>query len=118
MVKILVTGSNGLLGQKLTNLLERDASVQLVTTAAKPLLNRLVKGKVRMLDITDADVVTRTIQETKPDVIINAAAMTQVDQCESERQTCWKANVTAVENLVHASRQNGVHLVHVSTDFI
>jgi dTDP-4-dehydrorhamnose reductase len=118
MVKILVTGSNGLLGQKLTNLLERDASVQLVTTAAKPLVNPLVKGEFRVLDITDADVVTRTIQETKPDVIINAAAMTQVDQCESERQTCWKANVTAVENLVHACRPNGVHLVHVSTDFI
>jgi dTDP-4-dehydrorhamnose reductase len=113
-----VTGSNGLLGQKLTNLLERDASVQLVATAAKPLVNALVKGEFRMLDITDADVVSRTIQDTKPDVIINTAAMTQVDQCESERQICWKSNVTAVENLVNASRQNGVHLVHVSTDFI
>jgi dTDP-4-dehydrorhamnose reductase len=117
-VKILVTGSNGLLGQKLTNLLEGDAGVQLVATAAKPPVHPLVKGEFRLLDITDADLVTQTIQETKPDVIINAAAMTQVDQCENDRQVCWKANVTAVENLVNASRQNGVHLVHVSTDFI
>src|SRR5688572_1231546 len=78
----------------------------------------MVKGEFRLLDVTDSHLVTRTIQETKPDVIVNAAAMTQVDQCENDRQVCWKANVTAVENLVNASRQNGVHLVHVSTDFI
>ena len=52
MTKILVTGSNGLLGQKLTALLEQDASVQLIATAAKPLVNPLVKGEFRQLDIT------------------------------------------------------------------
>ncbi len=44
--------------------------------------------------------------------------MTQVDQCEVQREACWKANVSAVENLVKASKRNNVHLVHVSTDFI
>jgi dTDP-4-dehydrorhamnose reductase len=44
--------------------------------------------------------------------------MTQVDQCETEREACWKANVTSVENLIRACAKNNVHLVHVSTDFV
>ncbi len=58
------------------------------------------------------------IGELKPDVIIHAAAMTQVDQCEMEHDLCWKANVTGVENLIDACAKNQTHLVHVSTDFI
>jgi dTDP-4-dehydrorhamnose reductase len=44
--------------------------------------------------------------------------MTQVDQCETDRELCWKANVTGVENLIAACAKNQAHLVHVSTDFI
>jgi dTDP-4-dehydrorhamnose reductase len=117
-MKILVTGSNGLLGQKLTSLLEQDSSIHLIATAAKPSVNPLTRGDFRLLDITDGSMVAQTIGETKPDVIINTAAMTQVDQCETEKEICWKANVTAIENLTAAAGQNGVHLVHISTDFI
>ena len=49
---------------------------------------------------------------------LNTAAMTQVDQCETQREACWKTNVLAVENLVHASRRYNAHMIHVSTDFI
>jgi dTDP-4-dehydrorhamnose reductase len=116
-MKILVTGSNGLLGQKLTALLEQDNSIHLIATArgksAVP-----VKGEFRSLDITEEGAVDQVLSATKPDVVINTAAMTQVDQCETEREACWKANVTAVENLVHACAKNRIHLVHVSTDFI
>ena len=117
-MKILVTGSNGLLGQKLIELLEADQSIDLIATAARPLSIPLIRGEFRLLDITDESTVNQIIDETRPDVVINTAAMTQVDHCETQREACWKANVIAVEYLVNASKRNNVHLVHVSTDFI
>ncbi len=117
-MKILVTGSNGLLGQKLTELLEKDGTIQLIATAARPAALPVNSGKFQLLDITDPVAVDSIIEEQKPDVIINTAAMTQVDQCETQREACWKSNVIAVQNLVNASKRNGCHLVHVSTDFI
>jgi dTDP-4-dehydrorhamnose reductase len=117
-MKILVTGSNGLLGQKLTELLENDPSVTLIATARGKSVLPITKGEFHALDITDGNAVDEVFARTKPDVVINTAAMTQVDQCETEREACWTANVTSVENLVKACEQNNVHLVHVSTDFI
>jgi dTDP-4-dehydrorhamnose reductase len=70
------------------------------------------------MDISDRDNVESVIRLTKPEVIINTAAMTQVDDCETQREACWKANVTAVENLVRCCHALHIHLVHVSTDFI
>jgi dTDP-4-dehydrorhamnose reductase len=117
-MKILVTGSNGLLGQKLTHLLQNEKSISLIATARGKSVLPITHGIFVSLDITDATEVDSVIAETQPDVIINTAAMTQVDQCETEREACWKANVTSVENLVRACVKNNVHLVHVSTDFI
>ena len=58
------------------------------------------------------------VSKYKPDVIINTAAMTNVDQCETEQEECWKLNVTAVEHLIKASEKNNAFLLHLSTDFI
>jgi dTDP-4-dehydrorhamnose reductase len=117
-MKILVTGSNGLLGQKLTELLGNDSSIDLVATAARPAAIPISPGKFFLLDITNVESVNSLIDDVKPDVIINTAAMTQVDQCETQREVCWATNVTAVANLVSAAKKNNSHLVHVSTDFI
>lgn len=117
-MKVLVTGANGLLGQKLTALLEDDNTVELIATASRPAAIPIKKGQFYLLDITDEKAVDRLLDTLKPDVVINTAAMTQVDHCETQREVCWKTNVTAVENLVKACRRNHTHLVHVSTDFI
>ena len=117
-MKILVTGSNGLLGQKLTELIIKDKAVQLIATATRPSVLPLTNAEFYLLDITNENEVDTIITQVRPDVIINTAAMTQVDQCESQREACWKANVSAVENLIKASRKNNAHLIHVSTDFI
>lgn len=117
-MKILVTGSNGLLGQKLTELIEKDSSIHLIATARGKSVLPIEKGEYHSLDITEAEAVERVLSQTKPDVVINTAAMTQVDQCETERETCWKANVTSVANLIDSCRKHNIHLVHVSTDFI
>lgn len=117
-MRILVTGSNGLLGQKLTHLLQEDKDVYLIATARGKSVLRITRGEYHSLDISDNDQVESLLWLTKPDVVINAAAMTQVDDCETQREACWKANVTAVEHLVRCCQALHIHLVHVSTDFI
>jgi len=117
-MKILVTGSNGLLGQKLTERLQEDHSVELIATAKSDSVVPIQRGKFFRLDITDGNAVHDVVTRTRPDVIINTAAMTQVDQCELDHEACWKNNVTAVGNLIAACGRNDVHLLHVSTDFI
>lgn len=117
-MKILVTGSNGLLGQKLVALLQENKEVHLVATARGKSAIAIQRGEYFPMDITNDGEVDKIVSLTKPDVIINTAAMTQVDQCETERDLCWKANVTSMEYLIKACTKNNVRLVHVSTDFI
>jgi dTDP-4-dehydrorhamnose reductase len=117
-MKVLVTGANGLLGYKLIQLLSPKADITLVATARKK-VNDLPQGvDFFELDITNHDQTLAVLTATKPDVVISAAAMTQVDQCETERELCWMTNVVGIENLVEGCEKINSHLVHVSTDFI
>ena len=118
-MKILITGSNGLLGQKLVHQIVAAGKHQLIATARGK--NRLPESKhytYESMDITQEEEVLKVIQLHRPDVIINTAAMTNVDQCETEQEACWQLNVTAVDYLIKASAQNGNFLLHLSTDFI
>ena len=119
-MKILVTGSNGLLGQKLTDLLAPREDIRLIATARGE--DRYPAGRHQYtfatMDITDADQVMEVISAHKPDVVINSAAMTNVDQCETDREGCWNLNVNAVQHLIAACEANNVFLLHLSTDFI
>lgn len=117
-MKILVTGSNGLLGQKLVTLLQQKGNVQLIATARSASVQQIAHGEFHLLDVTDKKQVDAVVASTKPEVIIHTAAMTQVDECETKREACMLNNVTAVEYLVEACREHNIHLVHVSTDFI
>jgi dTDP-4-dehydrorhamnose reductase len=117
-MRILVTGSNGLLGQKLAMLLLKDDSVHPILTARSKPAFPLHRGEFRSLDISQKDEVDRVLRESKPDVVINTAAMTLVDQCETQQEACWAANVTSVENLIAACKAIQAHFIHVSTDFI
>lgn len=116
--RILVTGANGLLGQKLTSTLQRDPSIHVIATAKGKLSYPLDRGEFYALDISAAGQVNQVFQEAHPEIIINTAAMTQVDLCETERELCWKANVEAVQNLIDACQKHTTHFIHVSTDFI
>jgi dTDP-4-dehydrorhamnose reductase len=117
--KILVTGSNGLLGQKLVALLASDSEIELIATSRGE--NRILKVTgftYESMDITSAKDVMRVFDKFKPEVVINTAAMTNVDACESNKKECWLLNVTAVEHLIAASKKHVTHLIHLSTDFI
>lgn len=119
-MKILVTGSNGLLGQKLVKLLCDSENITVVATArnSNRLPDNLGDYKFIAMDIASKTSVDEVVAQVMPDVIVNTAAMTNVDQCEKEREECWQANVASAEYLVSACEKHNVHLVHVSTDFI
>ena len=119
-MKILITGANGLLGQKLVHLLSEKDEVAVVATAHGG--NRLpssLKGyQYLSMDILDSNRVISIVNDIQPDVIIHTAAMTNVDQCEEEKEACWELNVTAVDTLIQACKKTNSFLLHLSTDFI
>lgn len=119
-MKVLVTGSNGLLGQKLVELLLEKPDVELIATGRGPnRLSKLRKSAIyEEMDISDEAGVMAVISRHKPDVVINTAAQTQVDDCELNKTLCWKLNVSAVEYIVSACKAAGSFLIHLSTDFI
>jgi dTDP-4-dehydrorhamnose reductase len=117
-MKILVTGSNGLLGQKLTRTIQQDPSNFLIATGKRDSVLPIGNGCFIRLDITDAEEVYNQISHHRPDVVIHTAAMTNVDQCEQDHEGCWKVNVDATKTLVSACEQYGVHLINLSTDFV
>ena len=118
-MKILITGSNGLLGQKLLHKLRLDSSVQLIATSKGE--NRVSKKEGYTyfdLDIIDNNAVARLVSSEKPQVVINTAAMTNVDLCEDEKEACDALNVDAVRYLADACTKIDAHLIQISTDFI
>lgn len=117
--RILLTGSNGLLGQKLVELLTKQPGVTTIATArGKNRLPFSAGYEYHSMDITNPGQVEEVMDLVKPDVVIHTAAMTNVDQCESEKEDCWAQNVKAVEYIVAACQKHNSFLVHLSTDFI
>ena len=119
MKRILVCGANGLLGQRLSLMLSTQNDYEVLNTSVERSFvydNKLFD--YNQLDITNRSDVKSLISSFQPNVILNAAAATNVDWCESNREEAWKANVTAVENLAEASRKVDAHLIHVSTDYV
>jgi dTDP-4-dehydrorhamnose reductase len=118
-MKILITGSNGLLGQKLLHNLRVDNTIQLVATSKG--YNRVSNkdGYTYIaLDITNKEEVEKVIAAEEPNVVINTAAMTNVDLCEEKQQACKEINIDAVGYLADACERIDAHLIQISTDFI
>ncbi len=119
MKKVLITGANGLLGQKLIYQLVGYPDFEVYATSKGENRTLLKKRYLYIpLDITDELEVRETIDEIKPDVVINTAAMTNVDACEADKEGCWDLNVNATKYLVEACERVGAHFIHLSTDFI
>lgn len=105
MKKILVTGCNGQLGRAINEEYKND-DVCLINT------------DVAELDITDIDKVVAFVMEKKPDVIINCAAHTNVNACESQWDLAYKINAIGPRNLSIAATKAGAKMIHVSTDYV
>lgn len=116
--RILITGANGLLGQAVMHIFSRESDYELIQTSFEE------KGYVNFgsdyiqLDITNKEEVKKTVKQYEPKIILNCAAFTDVDKCETEREPCWKLNVDAVKNLIIAGRIYNSKIIHISTDYI
>ena len=103
-MKILLTGRNGQVGWELTRHL--------------PSMGQLLSTGRAELDLTDTDAIRRLVRETKPELIVNAAAYTAVDKAESETELAMRINGAAPEVLAGEAKRLGAMLVHYSTDYV
>jgi dTDP-4-dehydrorhamnose reductase len=119
-MKILITGSNGLLGQKLINLLGTKKDTEVIATSRGAIKFPLEASNIyyHTLDVTKPDEVQSLVSLHSPHVIIHTAAMTDVDKCEVQKEECWKLNVDATANVIEAAVLKNSFLLHLSTDFI
>ncbi|MFH1568415.1 MAG: dTDP-4-dehydrorhamnose reductase [Gemmatimonadota bacterium] len=113
-MKILVTGAHGLLGRCL--LLQRQADLELVGCgrSAEPVAGR----PCHAVDLGDPRAVATLVRQVRPDWVIHTAALTSVDQCETEPELARHLNVDLVANVAQACRAAGSGLVHLSTDYV
>ncbi len=106
MIKILITGANGQLGQSLLHLSDPEKEIDwLATDYPDP-------------DITDRNQVESYIAGTKPDFLVNCAAYTAVDQAEKEPERAMAINGTGPGILAEACRKAAIPLIHISTDYV
>lgn len=117
-VRILITGSNGLLGQKIVSQLQRHRVDFLATSFG---INRnpdCPEDRYLSLDITSAEDIEKCVDVFQPTCIINTAAMTNVDECEEKVELCQQINVGGVNNLFQSAQKQNIHFIHLSTDFV
>ena len=114
MRKILLTGCNGQLGRALQD--EYADEVEFILTDMAGVASDIPGGVA--LDITDAAQVHELVLAERPDVIINCAAFTNVDGCESDYDTAYRANALGPRNLAVAANEIGAKIIHISTDYV
>ncbi len=115
---VLVTGANGLLGQKLVIELAKLPGTVVIATGKGPQRVDVGSNKYLDLDLTSAEKVFFKISNLKPDTIIHAAAITQVDACEQDHEQCLLHNVAATEHLLGTAKVLNAYFQYISTDFV
>ncbi len=114
--RILIFGSSGMLGQRTIQYYMKK-NVELLCSGVED--SFFLDGvDYVQCDITKRDEVKKVINSFFPDVIINCAAFTNVDGCETQRELAWKVNVSAVNYMCEMCRVYDAHLVHISTDYV
>ncbi|WP_149181387.1 dTDP-4-dehydrorhamnose reductase [Streptomyces sp. TG1A-60] len=101
----LVTGARGMLGQEIVHRLRHDGDSVAATTRHR-------------LDITDAKAVRRACADTRPDIVVNCAAWTAVDQAESNEDDAYRVNADGARHLAEACAALDARLIHISTDYV
>lgn len=114
MMKILITGSHGMLGTDLTSLLREKRAL----SSSHNENIEVIDAPHEELDITLEDEVSDFISGHKPDIIINCAAFTNVDKCETEREIAFKVNALGPKYIAAAAKECGARVIHISTDFV
>jgi len=113
-LKLLITGAIGLYGSKLANMgVQRNIEVYSSDVQELPVDGTFVK-----LDVSNKELVAETFTRIKPDVVIHAATLTDVDKCELNKELAWKINVEGTKNIVEAAKGTGSFLIYISTDYV
>ena len=115
--RILITGSNGMLGQRAVQFYSSKENIELLATSVE---DESVVDSVEYIssDIKNRDGIKKVIHDYCPDFIIHTAAFTNVDLSEKLREDAWKTNVKGVEYIAEAARAIDAHIIHLSTDYI
>jgi dTDP-4-dehydrorhamnose reductase len=118
-MKVLITGSNGLLGQHLLPLFVQDEQYEVIAACRGvnrlPVRNGYTYESVNLRNAVSAQ---QLLEKHRPDIVIHAAAMTQVDECERNKDACWDTNVAATRYLIQAAEKYNAYFLFLSTDFI
>jgi dTDP-4-dehydrorhamnose reductase len=104
-MRILISGGTGQLGRDCTEVLEKKG-------------HEVISVGSKTLDIADWKAVKAFVQDLEPDVILNCAAFTKVDDCETKKELAWKVNVEGPKNLAAAAEERGARIIHISTDYV
>jgi dTDP-4-dehydrorhamnose reductase len=113
-LKLLITGASGLYGSKLAQMaLSKNFEVY-----SSDIQELSVYGNFVKLDISGKTQVDETFKTIKPDFVVHAATLTDVDKCELNKTLAWKVNVEGTKNIVEAAKATGSFLIYISTDYI
>lgn len=116
-MNILVTGAKGQLGTEIRKCIERGYTELGVPAVLKGKINAEYVD-IDTVDISDLGALRALFEKCKFDAVINCAAFTNVNACETERETAFKANALGPRNLAIVCEENGAKLIHVSTDYV
>jgi len=115
--RILITGSNGMLGQRTAQFYGSKENIELLATSVE---EKSVIDYVEYVscDIKCRDEIKKVVYDYCPDFIVHTAAFTNVDLSEKLREDAWKINVKGVEYIAEAARTIDAHIIHISTDYL
>jgi dTDP-4-dehydrorhamnose reductase len=112
-LKILVTGASGLYGSKLSQTIAEDCEVYSAYSKDKPIYGTSVQ-----FDVSNKNQVEHAFKQVNPDVVVHAASLTDVDECETNKELAWKTNVEGTRNIAEAAKACDAFLFYVSTDYV
>lgn len=113
-MKLLITGASGLYGSKLAQMaLSKNFEVY-----SSDIQDLSVYGNFVKLDISGKTQVDEAFKTIKPNVVVHAATLTDVDKCELNKALAWKVNVEGTKNIVEAAKATGSFLIYISTDYV
>lgn len=113
-MRLLITGGSGLLGSKIASIAVQKG----YETHSGYNKHEAINGTSIKLDICNKNVVTEAFERIKPEAVIHAAALTNVDKCEEEKELAWKVNIEGTKNILKSSERHNAFLVYVSTDYV
>ena len=114
-MKILLIGGSGLFGRAFVELIKDRTSHDIYATYNENIVD---SEEAVFLDITDKKRVEEVIKKLQPDVVVHAAAFTNVDKCEVEKEKAYDINVEGTKNIAMASNEIGAKMIYISTDYV